>query len=311
MSPRGAGVEAGVEEGVVFDCAGQSLVGVLSRPGVGPGLAQGDLGVVIAVGGPQYRVGSHRQFTLMARRLAAAGWPALRFDTRGMGDSGGDFPGFESLGPDLAAAAQALTAACPTVRRIVFWGLCDAASAIMMNLAQLPSAAGAVLLNPWVRHVDTHARVEFKQYYARRLFDAAFWRKLLGGDVAVAHSVREVSGKLLQVLRASRRKPAHAAAAPPDYRARMIDGALGFRGRQLYVLSGQDHVCAEFKDYVGQEPKRSALWTSRQVSRLELPQADHTFSNADLRSKVELATLEFLHELAAQRSHTHAHPAAV
>ena len=47
------------------------------------------------VGGPQYRVGSHRQFTLMARAFAAAGYPVLRFDYRGIGDSEGESRGFE------------------------------------------------------------------------------------------------------------------------------------------------------------------------------------------------------------------------
>ena len=67
---------------VVFSCGGDQLVGM-----VHPAAAR--LGVVIVVGGPQYRVGSHRQFVLMARDLAREGYPVLRFDYRGMGDSDG------------------------------------------------------------------------------------------------------------------------------------------------------------------------------------------------------------------------------
>jgi uncharacterized protein len=106
-----------LERGLRFDCEGRSLVGVLSLPTA----PAGDLGVVIAVGGPQYRAGSHRQFVLLARRLAAAGFAALRFDMRGMGDSEGEFPGFEGLGPDLTAAGHALMAQAPGVRRLVYW----------------------------------------------------------------------------------------------------------------------------------------------------------------------------------------------
>ncbi|KAB8057318.1 hydrolase 1, exosortase A system-associated, partial [Janthinobacterium violaceinigrum] len=58
------------------------LVGILSLPA-----APGPRGVLIVTGGPQYRVGSHRQFVLLARALAAQGVPVLRFDLRGMGDS--------------------------------------------------------------------------------------------------------------------------------------------------------------------------------------------------------------------------------
>ena len=42
-------------------------------------------GMLIVVGGPQYRAGSHRQFTLLARDVAATGVPTMRFDYRGMG----------------------------------------------------------------------------------------------------------------------------------------------------------------------------------------------------------------------------------
>ena len=71
------------EVGLLFNCAGETLVGVLARPPSSQ--LQGSLGVVIIVGGPQYRAGSHRQFVSLARALAAAGHAVLRFDYRGMG----------------------------------------------------------------------------------------------------------------------------------------------------------------------------------------------------------------------------------
>ena len=63
------------EEAFFFDCDGDALLGVLARPA-----EPSAVGVVIVVGGPQYRVGSHRHFVLLARRLATAGHPTLRFD---------------------------------------------------------------------------------------------------------------------------------------------------------------------------------------------------------------------------------------
>ena len=63
------------ERGLVFRCAGEELVGILHP-------APGATGVVIVVGGPQYRVGSHRQFLLLARRLAASGIPVHCYVTR-------------------------------------------------------------------------------------------------------------------------------------------------------------------------------------------------------------------------------------
>ena len=70
------------EQALVFDCAGERMLGIVAIPE-----AAQATGVLILVGGPQYRVGSHRQFLLLARRLATDGIAAMRFDFRGMGDS--------------------------------------------------------------------------------------------------------------------------------------------------------------------------------------------------------------------------------
>ena len=63
------------ERALAFACGDERLVGILHE-------ATGECatGVLIVVGGPQYRVGSHRQFVLLARDLAAAGFAVMRFD---------------------------------------------------------------------------------------------------------------------------------------------------------------------------------------------------------------------------------------
>ena len=63
------------EQPLLIECAGEQLVGIISRP---PVAAPAALGVVIVVGGPQYRAGSHRMFVELARALATAGHAVLR-----------------------------------------------------------------------------------------------------------------------------------------------------------------------------------------------------------------------------------------
>jgi exosortase A-associated hydrolase 1 len=167
---------------LTIDCQGEQLTGVLSTPQAD----QAETGVLVVVGGPQYRIGSHRQFVLLARRLAASGYDCLRFDVRGMGDSGGAWHSFEQLDADIDAALDALCAARPMLRRVVLWGLCDGASAALLKLQVAPDAriAGLVLVNPWVRSALGLARTQLKHYYLQRLLQRSFWRKLLSGQVA-------------------------------------------------------------------------------------------------------------------------------
>jgi exosortase A-associated hydrolase 1 len=281
-----------VERGLRFVCHGETLVGVLALPAA----AVTGIGVVIAVGGPQYRAGSHRQFTLLARRLAQAGYPVLRFDARGMGDSTGDFPGFDALGPDLDAACAALKSEVAAVRQVVLWGLCDAASAALINAVSMRNLAGLVLLNPWVRHSDTEARTQVKRYYGRRLFDPVFWRKLLAGQVRVGTAINELFAKLWRMARSYVRT----ASPTADYRDRMVRGALDSGLPQLYILSGRDHVSAEFVEYSRMHPELRGLWQHRGVERMDLPEADHTFSSSALRRRVEDATIAWLGRMDAK-----------
>ncbi len=264
------------EEALVFDCEGESLVGVLSLPAT-----PASRGVLIVVGGPQYRVGSHRQFTLLARHLAANGIPALRFDYRGMGDSTGDARSFEAAGKDIGRAIDVFLEKVPSLREVVLWGLCDAASAALMYAHRDARVKGLVLLNPWVRTAQSLARAELKHYYGSRLFHASFWSKLLRGEVDFVASARSLAASVGSAL--SPRKAPESAALLPD---RMRDGLHKFKGRSLLVLSGNDLTAQEFKDVVAASADWQALLSQKGVGRCDLAEANHTFSARQWRDQV-------------------------
>ena len=100
-----------VERFATFECGDDTCIGIVaSNADVA---SRADIGVVIVVGGPQYRVGSHRQFVTLARALAASGVPALRFDYRGMVSSAiGLFP----LSPADGNALYSLMTSYSTLR---------------------------------------------------------------------------------------------------------------------------------------------------------------------------------------------------
>lgn len=271
------------EEPVGFACEGETLCGVLARPE-----RPADLGIVVVVGGPQTRVGSHRQFVLLARALAAAGHPALRFDVRGMGDSSGEQRAFEHLTPDIGAAIDALQAQCPAVRRIVLWGLCDAASAALLYCDETrdPRIAGLCLLNPWVRSEASLAKTQVKHYYGQRLLQKEFWLKLLSGRLNILAALAALLRKLGQA--SSRSAPSL------GFQERMARGWQNFTGPILLVLSGDDYTAKEFLEYTASSPSWRCLLERDGVTRVAVPAADHTFSSREWRDTVAASCLKWL-----------------
>jgi exosortase A-associated hydrolase 1 len=277
-----------VERALAFDCEGERLVGVVAETE-----APGEVGVVILVGGPQYRVGSHRQFLLLARRLASEGIPVLRFDYRGMGDSTGVARGFEAVSDDIAAAVEAFRKACPAVRRIVLWGLCDAASAALIGCDTALDAgiAGLVLLNPWVRSDATMAKVQIKHYYSRRFMERAFWAKLARGGVDLPGAVRSMVQDIGVAYTARRGGDG---ASPIRFQDRMASGLAAFAGPVLILLSGRDLTAKEFIEHARADSRWRELLARNNVDCQDLAEADHTFSAAPWRREVEDRTLSWI-----------------
>jgi uncharacterized protein len=283
---------------VTFPCEGELLLGILSRPGdtARERSASGDIGVVVIVGGPQYRVGAHRQFRHLAQRVSAHGYPVLRFDVRGMGDSSGDHPKFSRIGPDIKAAITALCRCEPSVRQVVLWGLCDGASAALLYCHERkdPQVIGMCLLNPWVRSDASFAKTQLKHYYTRRLRQKDFWHKLVNGKVAAS----AVSGLVQSLGQIFRRKPPENIDHALPFQDQM---ALAWRTHPAQIallLSGNDYTAKEFLEYAATDPAWSGLIGEGKVTRRDLKDADHTFSNQRDRAQVENWTIEWIEALA-------------
>lgn len=278
------------ERALIFECDGEELVGVLAEPE-----SPGPVAVLIIVGGPQYRVGSHRQFVLLARRLAEEGIPVMRFDYRGMGDAMGRMQTFESAAPDIAAAVESLLSASSSVEKVVLWGLCDAASAGLMYLQATRDAriAGLVLANPWVRSQTTLAKTHVKHYYGKRLLDREFWAKMTSGRINVVGAV----GTFLRSLRGALGRPnPESVRGGVAFQDLMLEGMRGFSGPVLIILSGRDLTASEFADFAQADAQWRRVLSRSNIDRYDASEADHTFSSAVLREGVETRTLLWLRE---------------
>ncbi|GAB6054299.1 hydrolase 1, exosortase A system-associated [Magnetospira thiophila] len=273
------------EQPLVIPCAGAQMIGLLHRPEVSR-----DLGVVVVVGGPQIRAGTHRQYVLLARELAASGTPVLRFDVRGQGDSTGDFGGFEQIQPDIGAAVAALRERVPEVRRVALLGLCDGATASAFYALTDDRITDLVLINPWVRSEATLAQAHVRHYYVRRFLSRAFWRKLLFGGVNVWGALGEFRRKL-HTARKGSEVVAQEEGTGASLADRMTAALRKFDGRVLLILSGADVTAQEFETAV---LRGNSLARHPRMTVLHVAGANHTYSLQVWRRQVHDGIADWL-----------------
>lgn len=277
------------ERAVVFECESEELVGIVHV--LDPVVV--DTGVLIIVGGPQYRAGSHRQFILLARFLAAQCIPVMRFDYRGMGDSSGELRGFEDISADINTAIDTFCREVPSLKKVVLWGLCDAASAALFYAPTDPRVTGLVLLNPWVHTEAGQAKTILKHYYSSRFFSKAFWGKLTSGKFNLAKSLHS----LAQLSKAAQAKDEKNTCGITPLPQRMLAGLGGFEGRILIILSGNDLTADEFRELVKHSSEWQQVMQTKGVHVRQFAEADHTFSRGEWREQVERSTLAFIESL--------------
>ena len=204
-----------------FACGSDALSGSIDE---GPR----SVGLLCVTGGSQIRTGPHRMLHRIATQVAAAGYPVLRYDRRGVGDSDGDDPGYLGSGPDLSAAAAAFRAEAPQVTTLVGFGLCDGAT----TLALYGKAAGMTALalaNPWLVEAapDDLAPAAARAHYRGRFLSPRAWADVLSGKVDILGAAKSLFG---------------AVAGPEDksLAARVATSLTPYAGKMTLILASGD-----------------------------------------------------------------------
>ena len=298
-----------MEKAYTFQSSQNNLLGILHEPDTNPR----ETGILVIVGGPQTRVGSHRQFVLLARALCAQGYSVFRFDYSGMGDSEGNKANFLDASHDIGEAINEFTKVCPAIKNVVLWGLCDAASLSLLyvNATEDSRVKGLVLLNPWVRQEASEAETYVKHYYLKRITNPDLWKKFIKPDKELIRSIRDfvvmlfgvVKNKIVSKIQpntsevSQENKNVWPTYTDENYVDAMHQGLSKFDGYVSLILSGNDMTADEFRSLTKQSKQWKALLGRKGVTPTIFEDSNHTFSSARWRKEVELATLKFLNQL--------------
>lgn len=255
-----------------FACGRHTLAATLDT-------APGTAGLLIVSGGNEIRAGAFGGQAEMAARIARAGFPVFRFDRRGIGDSEGENRGFRRSARDMECAHHAFRAMAPQIGRVIAFGNCDAASALM--LAGGAGCDGLVLSNPWTIEEGAGARAAappaaIRARYLEKLKSSREVMRLLGGGV----NLRKLASGLAGALRP---------APPPSSLAQaMAAGLADFPGPVRILLATADRTAQLFEsawDAVGDR-------ADPRIHRC--PGADHAYVAPEHRDWLEAQLLAAL-----------------
>lgn len=165
---------------------GEQLAAILTRPVEDTSLPA----IVILNTGVAHRVGHHRKFVTLSRRLARSGHMVVRFDFPGLGDSPAMTGEDALLDTNLAAIRDVLDWIETTFaqRRIVLLGLCSGADQSIIYASRDARVKGAILLDP---SIPRTRRYHVNDFY-KRLMRRTFWLNILSGRGRVWDKVRRI-----------------------------------------------------------------------------------------------------------------------
>lgn len=274
-----------MERAVSFEYEGKQLFGILHEP---EGEPRPSLGFVFPHSGSRGRLGNTFHYPYFARALAKQGYPVLRFDPPGLGDSGGTIetgPTYDLynsiqsgcyVGDTVAAIDELRRLSSP--KKVVLLGVCGGAITALQTAAVADVAGTAIMSVPVMldssqqKQSDTipteYARKYLFALYARKLLSPRAWWRFMRGKSQMSVIVPYLSA----ALRRTRTTPTVTAttASERDVQAnpRFFEAARALmqRDRKTLAIFGDDdpfwwHFEREFyKVHCGPDSAYHRLW---------------------------------------------------
>jgi pimeloyl-ACP methyl ester carboxylesterase len=269
-----------IEEALAFGEL-KSLIGILARPATEPS-ASTQPAVILLNPGIVHRVGPGRIYVRIARMLVALGFPVLRFDFSGIGDSpvrNDHLPFQKSAIKEIQDAMDILETTCGTSRFILLGGCSGARVALHTALCDA-RVVGAIPINfPVTDEEDSSDPKLVTRRLAHYYWNFAFlrpesWRKLISGKANYRNLTRAVLFLVKHRLGLTSTQSSDSVRLAEDLRS------LAERNVKLsFVYSGSDPRLGELQDALNSYLRR--LRRSEKISIKVIPHTDHTFSSLE------------------------------
>jgi uncharacterized protein len=291
---------------VSFECEGFRLFGTLHEPS---SLTRAsDVAVLVLNQGPVDRSGAHRLSIQLAEKLVEAGFPVLRFDARGAGDSEGDWRvpdngsplhslyALIELGawaPDARAATDFLLKET-TARRVILLGLCGGASTALFAGLH-PAVAAVIAVGTPVRLqadirgvgdlVDEGLDGEVRTYL-KKLTSPGAWTRFVSGRTQYRLLGQILITRLKRAIGVGLRRPPRLNLPL----VRCVERCCARGVRVWFVFAERDYLWTEFQALFLPRLAHAGLGLEVTV----IPDADHTFSARPASERLTDAVRHFL-----------------
>jgi pimeloyl-ACP methyl ester carboxylesterase len=299
---------------------GALLFGVFQRP-ENP---RPDIAVIFLSPGIKNRVGPHRLYVKMADRFLRSGFPILRVDPEGLGDSEGEID--QALTADVYASIQLGRYIEDTismmdwaerqmgVKRLILAGLCGGAITALLAAERddrvrailalgIPCTLDSSGVDP-ARYITSQQLGSIRQKYIAKLLNPEAWLRLLSFKSDYKLLLRSLLQPLKKRLKA---KPSEAprrdgaAPAPPNSNLnphfhRTFSNFIA-RRKMLLLFSGADRLYWEFEEkYLSLY--QAAIEPYAHNYRIEIvPDANHVFSFTEWQEKMLAISDGWLEEI--------------
>lgn len=273
---------------------------------------RGSRGIILLNSGINYRIAWHCLNVKLARSLAEDGYPVLRFDTHGIGDSEGELPAGDIYAQYIAVETggfvpDTLDAVNYFIRQgycrsVVLAGLCGGAVTALLaathdhRVRGVVHIAGPVTYSAKNRSDNLHPFVadDLLKLYLRKWLDPRSWLRMISGKSQYA-AMRSALGVALRS-----RLPGKRAISAENGKALNTDFVEAFKrfresGRRiLFIFAGRDAATAEFEDFFARTYLATKCSSASLCIVRVIPRTNHIFSSEQAQTALRRILGEWL-----------------